>query len=157
MKILITSVSGPQIAARAITGEPVAGKMYFLEDATSKSRRQNKTYHLLARILWDSNCYSWPAISLDNLKQFILKDLGMGPLWYVYGGDDLKLHKVKTKQEIPEHIREDRERVFVREKGWSTYTLPEGHMLIKSLMVYMDNVGVHNKQFTEMQNEFNNN
>jgi len=156
MKILITSVSGPQIAARVIEGEPEAGKEYFLDDATSKSRRQNKTYHLLARILWDSNCYSWYAVSLENLKQFILKDLGVGPLWWVYGGDDLKLHKVLSKEEIPEHIRSDRERVFVREKGWSTYTLPEGRMLIKSLMVYMDNVGVNDKRFHEMQNEFNN-
>lgn len=155
MKILITSVSGDRLTGQITSGELEVGTEYFLEDARKGTNAQNALFHLLVRIYFDSNCFSWPATSLKQLKKYILKDLGEGFEVIFYADEEGTISEARSIEELPEYLKIDpkgKMKGFM--KSWSDYTVPERRMVISNLITQMDNEGVTTAEFRSIQNTF---
>lgn len=155
MKILITAVSEGKITAEARSRVlPVVGNTYSLEDASEGTGPQNRLFHKLVRIFYVSGCHSYPHGTVWELRQHILKDLGKGFESFLYVNDNGSLSEVKRADEIPKHIRAQREKVRGRLIRWSDYTLKERQATIQSLIAQMLEADVSGADFESILSEF---
>ena len=150
MKILVTEISGTEVRGTIVTGQ---GTEYLLEDARYGSSGQNRLFHKLVRMYFNSGCFSYPATTFWRLRQFILRDLGKGFESFIFANDEGGLTKVRTKEEIPEHIRRDRKRVAGKLWKWSDYNMPSRRETISSLINEMIQAGVSHPDFENILKE----
>lgn len=133
--------------------EPVVGRSYALEDATTGSGAQNKAFHALIQEYWRSGAHSYQAESFDVFRNMIKKNLGAGFEAFVYvelidGRPVIK--DAATYEEIPEHIRRDpelRNLARGRLKSWSEYTKKERMETLDRLIAEMHQAGVQSDKF----------
>ena len=150
-KILVTTVSEKQISGVIQSGEAEVGREYFLEDARDGTMAQNKLFHLLIRIYYDSQAYSYPATTLDDLKKYVLRSLGAGFSWVAYVKNDGTIGKT-TEKKLPAYVRPDQ--VLGNPKSWSVYNLKERRNAISNLITQMIKEGVHSPTFESICKEF---
>ncbi len=154
MKILITGTSGDSLTGKILSGKlPEVGREYLLEDARYGSSGQNRLFHKLVRMYFDSGCHSYPATTFWELRQFILLHLGRGFESFIYVTDEGALAKVRSKEDIPEHIRRDRARVMGKLWKWSDYTMTHRRETISSLSNEMIQAGVSHPDFESILKE----
>lgn len=146
MKILIT---GPGAYLSESKDSPEVGKYYHMEDAAGGTQAQNRFFHLLVSEWEKSGCCSWDT----DIKEHVKKSYGQGFDAYLYWNGS-KLRKVKTREEIPEGIREDRDMCFGKLKSWSEYTLKQRRDCIDQLIRVMIVSGVNSKRFEEISEDF---
>lgn len=159
MKVLVSSVYGETITCKHESGEiPEVGSYYYLEDARYGTLAQNRLFHKLVRLYYDSQCFSDDASDFYTLRQHVLRRLGKGFEKYLYVGEDSILHVTKDKNEIPEWILADpwltKGQVRAQLYSWSAYSLMERRSTIKSLIIEMKTTGVTGKDFEELLREF---
>ena len=152
MKILVTEISDQRLTGIIQNGLPEAGREYFLEDARNGTMAQNRLFHLLLREYYHSGAYSWPATSLDALRKYVLRDLGMGFEWYAYVTSDGKIAKANDVKDLPDHITRDQ--VLGAPRSWSLYTLKQRKITISALITQMEHDGVTGKIFDSILMEF---
>lgn len=123
--------------------KPEVGKRYVLEDATSGTLAQNRYFHKLVLIYFNSGCYSDDVRNAEELKQEIKKRIGVGYVAYKYD----------SSGDIPKWVRgtsdnEKCNRTLLA--SWADYTKKERRSTIDSLIQEMITTGVHNNEFEEM-------
>lgn len=126
------------------------GKYYNVEPLATGTLAQNNTFHALVLAYWSSGCFSQPARTYDELRNFIKRDLGAGFENFIYIGDDMTLHQVDTREEIPEHIRDDFTKCVGKLKSWSKYSKKERRQTIDNLITEMETVGVNTPKYREI-------
>jgi len=161
VKLLVAAVYGDTITCQLVGGDaPSVGLEYFLEDARYGTTAQNRFFHLLVRMYYDSGCYSDNATSFYELRQHILRRLGKGFEKYLWSDEEGNLHVCEAVEEIPEYIMSSDElkRLKVRAQlyKWSQYSLKERRSTIKTLITEMINTGVSGKEFESILQEFHN-
>ena len=161
MKLLVAAVYGDTVTCKLVGGEaPEVGMEYYLEDARYGTTAQNRFFHLLVRMYYDSGCYSDNARSFYELRQHVLRRLGKGFEKYLWSDRDGTLHVCEDPGEIPGWIMGSEENKHTRVRAqlykWSQYTLKERRMTIKTLIAEMINTGVSGKEFENILQEFHN-
>lgn len=123
--------------------QPEVGRKYNLEDATKGTEAQNRYFHKIVLLYFNSGCYSDDVTTADELKQELKKRIGLGYVNYNY---------VSTG-DIPEWKRgnpEDSKYNKTLLASWSHYTKKERRMMIDNLIKEMITAGVDGKDFEEM-------
>jgi hypothetical protein len=153
-KILIT-------APGKFTGaELKTGTYYNAEPAAEGTDAQNKTFHELIKIYFDSQCYSYPAKNEGELKKEIKKHLGRGYERWVFVQDTeegLIWGEVKRLEEVPENVAIDKygkELLRGELYSWADYNKTQRARTITSLINEMIVAGVNSRKFEEMLREF---
>ena len=57
---------------------PIVGKRYLLEDAVNGTQSQNKAFHALLQVYYNSGQHSYDAVDFATFKNLIKKNLGAG-------------------------------------------------------------------------------
>ncbi len=162
MKILVVSIYGETINVRLTGGKPPeVGTEYFLEDATRGTGAQNRFFHVLIRIYFQSGCFSDDALTEAELKRCILRRLTSWKMEkFAYSDREGKLHVVRERSDIPQWIMDDPEEKKARVIGyapdprWSDTDLKERNHIIKSLISEMNTTGVSGQEFEGILKEF---
>lgn len=153
MRILVTA---PGLYLTDSRDEPEPGRRYELVDASDGTARQGRAFHALVAEYFVSGCYSYPAKSLDELRNYVKLRLGAGVDAYVYA--DMEngkaiVKKVKEFSEIPEHVRKDPDAsklIIRRLKSWTEYSKRERRETLDRLIAQMHSEGVQTKHFFEI-------
>ncbi len=136
---------------------PEVGKRYYLEDATTGTQAQNKTFHALVLEYWKSGKHpkygGEPyAIFRDQIK----RTLGAGFESFVYA--DLiknrpKIFKVDSYEDIPLVIRESpdlKEIIQGKLKSWANYTVKQRRETIDNIIDDATAAGVNSAKWLEI-------
>lgn len=150
-KILVTTISEKHFSGVIQSGTPEVGREYFLEDAREGTLAQNKLFHLLIRIYYDSNVYSYPAQTLEDLKKYVLRSLGAGFAWVAYVKKDGTIGKT-TEDKLPAYVQHNQ--VLGNPKSWAVYSLKERRNTISNLITQMIKQGVQSPTFESICKEF---
>jgi len=155
VKVLVAAVYGETITCQLQSDDqPECGKSYYLEDATDGTSAQNRFFHLLVHLYFDSRCFSDDAHEFYELRQHILRRLGRGFEKYIYVDYEWNLQVVNKRSEIPDGIVQNKDRVRAQLWGWTGYSLPARRQTIKRLIAEMMEAGVTGKEFESILKEY---
>lgn len=155
MKVLVAAVYGQTVTCQLLSKDPPeCGKSYYLEDATDGTSAQNRFFHLLVHLYFDSRCFSDDAKDFYELRQHILRRLGRGFEKYIYVDYEGNLQVVLKRSEIPDEIIHNKDRVRAQLFGWTGYSLPARRQTIKRLIAEMIDAGVTGKEFESILKEY---
>jgi uncharacterized protein YbjQ (UPF0145 family) len=136
---------------------PVEGRRYILEDATTGTSAQNKTFHALVKEYWKSGLHpKYGGELYSAFRDQIKRTLGAGFESFVYAdyiNGKARIKQVKTYDEIPEHIRQDadlKELVQGKLKSWSDYGKKQRQQTIDNLIDDATAAGVNSKKWNEI-------
>jgi len=153
---MIITITAPGEYIADTQDEPIVGRRYQLEDATSGTGAQNRAAHSLMQEYFRSGLHSYPAKTFYEFRNFIKRDLGAGFESFVYAeivdGRPV-IRDAKTYAEIPEAVRRDphlKELVRGRLKSWADYSKKERRDTMDALITEMIEVGVNTPHFREI-------
>jgi len=140
MRIYIT-------APGEFTGDDLTtGCWYSAEPAAEGTERQNRLFHKLLFLYYNSGAYSYPAKTVDDLKDWVKAKLGAGAESYVYINTEGKKRKSKT---LPNDVMEFNGEKYIWQKllSWSKYTKKQRMETIDNLVQEMITAGVNSREF----------
>jgi len=142
MKILITAPG--QFTCNG--DEPKTGLFYNCEPSAKGTDAQNRTFHKLLILYFNSGAYSYPAKTVDDLKEWVKAKLRAGAEYYIYVDTEGKKRKSKT---LPDNVMEfNGERyIWQRLLSWSRYTKKQRMETIRNLVQEMITAGVNSREF----------
>ena len=152
MKILITGKN--QFSGSDLD----IGREYIVEPYDSPTEMQNRLFHKLLEIYFNSGVYSYPAKTYEELKQCVKKSLGAGFVKYVFildTGSGLVKGQVKNYEDVPKNLALDKyanKMVYGVLKSWSKYSRKERTATIQNLITEMINLNINSKGFHEILN-----
>jgi len=156
MKILITE---PGRYIEQSKDAPEVGRAYNLEDATTGTGAQGRTFEALVMVYWKAGVHpKYGGCPYEEFRDQIKRTLGAGFAYYVYADivdGKPKIYKVKKFDEIPDHVRQDpdmQDMIRGRLKSRAHYTKKELQKTIDALIDDMLAAGVANKKFDEILN-----
>ena len=155
MKAKIINTSANELTILCPSHKYEIGQDVIIEDATKGSNNQNRLFHELINIWISSGCSSYEG-DLQQVKDYIKRDMGCGFESYIYADDNAKIIKTKGFNSIPEHIRTDYTRCLGKLKSWSNYTKRQRMNCISNLIDNMCNSGVNSREFDDILKEVNN-
>jgi hypothetical protein len=135
---------------------PITGRSYALDDLTTGTGAQNRTWHALLTVYWTSGAHSYDAKTFDEFRDQIKRSLGAGFESYAYAiisNGKAVLRVVKTWEEIPKGLRVDpdkRDMIRGRLKSWTDYSKRERTDAIDRLIAEMHQAGVNSERFIEI-------
>jgi hypothetical protein len=134
----------------------IPGKYYDCELADSGTNAQNAAYHALLAEYFRSGLFSYPAKNVDELHNYIKKNLGLGFESYVYVEErenGLFRGEVKSLDDLPSGVAKDgdgKKMVWGRLKSWSKYGKRARRETMEGLIAEMDTAGVRTKKYFEI-------
>lgn len=135
---------------------PEAGHKYQLESLVDGTQAQNKLFHSLLMVYYNSGLHSENGVDFHTFKDLIKKRLGGGFEAFIYAeiidGHPVIKH-AKKKEDIPEEIRQDphmKEMILGKLKSWSSYSKKQRKSTIDNLISEMIQVGVNSRKFQEI-------
>ena len=159
---MIILITGPDTFVTEDAEQPEVGTRYALEDATEGTGPQNRSFHPLLEVYYQSGLWSYQGsgyqagATLEEFKDMVKRSLGCGFESYLFASIEngkAFVRKVKTKEEIPEELFEDpdwQKMVIGKLKSWAKYTKKERTRTINNLIAEMIQVGVTGKRFNEI-------
>jgi hypothetical protein len=138
-------------------GELEAGKLYNTFEAGDATEKQNRLFHALVAEWFTSGCFSYPAKTVEELKDWIKKDLGAGAdkrIWITLT-EDGGVKKVMTGAAAappPGAAGNGRGGYIYVDmlKSWSRYTKAERRETIDRLISAMIQSGCNSRKFDEI-------
>lgn len=153
----LCTISTGSVVNLLVEGElPEVGHYYFLESATEGTSAQNKTFHALTLEYFKSGQSSYDADNYDDFKNIIKRHLGAGFDGFVFAEilfDKPVLRHAKTKEDIPEYIRNDpnfKDMIFGKLKSWADYTKTQRRTTIDNVINEMFQCGINTNKFQEI-------
>lgn len=135
---------------------PEVGHKYQLESLHDGTLAQNKLFHSLVMVYYNSGQHNDDKIDYTTFRDRIKKNLGAGFESFIYAeiidGKPVIRH-AKKKEEIPEAIRQDpqmKEMILGKLKPWSDYSKSLRKKTIDNLISEMLQVGINSKKFQEI-------
>ena len=142
--------------------EPIVGRRYQLEDATSGTGAQNRAFHAILAEYYKTRLWSYQGsgynagATFDEFRNLIKRKLGAGFESFVYAeivdGRPV-IRDAKTYAEIPETVRRDphlKELVRGGRSAWAGSTKRERRDTVDRLIAEMIEVGVNTPHFREI-------
>ena len=133
--------------------EVFKGETFYLlaiSEEKAKTQAQNRTFHKLLTMYWDSGLSSYSSYEQMRNKFLIVAKLIRE---FMYADENCKVHNVKTKEEIPAHVLLKDCRVVV--DSWANVTKKNAAKAIQALIDEMLKTGVASLEFDKMITEFN--
>lgn len=143
---------------------PEVGHKYQLESLHDGTLQQNKLFHSLVMVYYNSGQHNDDKIDYTTFRDRIKKNLGAGFESFIYvemkAPDDLKhgvwkpvIKHAKKKEDIPEAIRNDpqmKEMILGKLKPWSSYSKGQRMKTIDNLISEMLQVGINSNKFQKI-------
>ena len=146
MKIKVTGIISPDTGMKQetlkgiiIEGKPKLTAVYELVEYNAQTDQQRKLFNPLARLYYNSGCYSYKASNWMELRDQIKLYLGAGYDWYKYADKKYRVKKVYKVEDIPDYVLKDflqgnRERIDEHLKSMADYTRKEMISVCDSLI-----------------------
>ena len=157
---MVITITAPGEYMADTQDEPIVGRRYQLEDATSGTGAQNRAFHAILAEYYKTRLWSYQGsgynagATFDEFRNLIKRKLGAGFESFVYAeivdGRPV-IRDAKAYADIPESVRSDphlKELVRGRLKSFSDYTKHERIDIITRLITEMIEVGVNTKKFS---------
>jgi N-acetylneuraminic acid mutarotase len=150
MTILVTA------PGEFIGGELQVGEHYNVEPASEGSSQQNRYFHKLLMLYFNSGAYSDPAKTVGELKNYVKSRLGAGAESYVFIDTNGKKQRSKT---MPENVWEHNGERYIWKKllSWADYSKKQRKETIHNLVQEMITVGVNSREFESILADMENN
>jgi len=150
MTILVTA------PGEFIGGELQVGEHYNVEPASEGTGQQNKYFHKLLMLYFNSGAYSYPAKTVEELKNHVKARLGAGAEIYIYIDTNGKKQRSK---ELPDNVMEHNGERYIWQKllSWADYSKKQRRETIHNLVQEMITVGINSREFDSILEEMENN
>ena len=135
---------------------PEVGHKYQLESLHDGTLAQNKLFHSLVMVYYNSGQHNDDKINYTTFRDRIKKNLGAGFESFIYAEiveGKPKIRHARKKEEIPEEIRTDpkmQEMILGKLKPWSDYSKKQRKSTIDNLISEMLQVEIKSNKFQEI-------
>ena len=159
---MIITITAPGEYMTESKDEPLVGRRYQLEDATSGTGAQNRAFHAILQEYYRTRLWSYQGsgynagATFDEFRNLVKRKLGAGFESFVYAeivdGRPV-IRDAKVYADIPESVRRDpnlKELVRGRLKSWADYSKKERRTTMDALIAEMFEVGVNTPHFHEI-------
>ena len=132
---------------------PEVGHKYELESMVDGTQAQNKLFHSLVMVYYNSGQHNDDKIDFYTFRERIKKNLGCGFESYIYIEivDDMpKIKHARKIEDIPDYIRSDpqyKDKTLGKLKSWSSYSKNQRKKTIDNLISEMLQVEVKSNEF----------
>lgn len=167
MKIRVDKIKGLNLSASIERGEPIEGRYYYLEDATTGTQAQNKAFHSLLKAWWDwmfktgSLTFEFNGVVFNfdtpdhkEFKRLWKARYGAGNQIY-FVNNLCGRERADSYNDIPIYAKSDfeagnKDRIWLDLKSWSDYTKTERKDTIQAMINMIPCSGCDDKKVWEI-------